>query len=183
MTNYRNVGFSKVQLSSVSSKVNKDISSPSDAILWQCRIVEYYSNNHDYENGANLLTALAFWVPRALWLNKPTMIDYWFARTYLVEQGFANNHSIVTGFSGLFYYDFGFWGGLLCCVFVGLFIGQLEFFVFRCILNKGDPFIIFASLSFGIILFFVRAFGSLIPPLSGCFLLIYLFRKVFFEIY
>jgi oligosaccharide repeat unit polymerase len=182
MLNYRNFGFSNVQISSVSNRVNKDISSPSDAVLWQCRIVEYYDNNHEYENGVNLLTTLSFWIPRSIWLNKPTMIDYWFIRAYVTEKDFGVNHSVVTGFSGLFYSDFGFWRGLLCCVFLGLFIGQMEFFIFKSVINKRDPYIVFASLSFGIILFFVRAFGSLIPPLTSCFLIIYLFRKIFFTI-
>jgi oligosaccharide repeat unit polymerase len=182
MTNYRSIGFSNVQVSTVSKRVNKDISGPSDAVLWQCRIVEYYNNNHDFEHGDNVLTALSFWVPRSIWLNKPTMIDYWFIRTYLTDITFSNAHSIVTGFSGIFYSDFGFWGGILCCVFIGLFIGQLEFFVYKSIINNKDPYVIFASLSFGIILFFNRAFGNLIPHLTVSFAMAYLFRKLFFVI-
>jgi len=182
MLTYRNYGFTNIEISSVSNRVGKDIIGAQDVVLWLCRIVEYYDYHPNYEHGNNLLTIFVFWVPRAIWLTKPTQIDYWFARTYIGDDKFTNTHSIATGFSGSFYSDFGYWGGLISCIFIGLFIAKLEYFVYKSVLNKTDPFIIFSSIIFGATFFFIRQFSSILPTIISCYLIILFLKKIFFEI-
>lgn len=53
------------------------------------------------------------------------MLGYWFIRAY-GETGFGESHSVGFGFSGDFYADFGYFGALLACFFLGFGLKRLE---------------------------------------------------------
>jgi hypothetical protein len=64
-----------------------------------------------------------FWIPRAIWPDKPTMLGYWLIREY--GSGFSDSHSASFGFTGDLYADFGNFS-LLICFFIGIVIGLLQ---------------------------------------------------------
>lgn len=66
-----------------------------------------------------------FWVPRAVWKNKPTMIDYWLIRKYTNEYDDAG-HSTASGFIGELFMDFGKYLAVLIFFFIGMILSKIN---------------------------------------------------------
>ena len=77
-------------------------------------------------DGESSGAVLVFWVPRAIWPDKPTMMGYWLPRAFYYDGYFAEGFSAAQGFCGNAYMDFGFWGAVLFWFVSGLGLGLLE---------------------------------------------------------
>ncbi|MGI6521067.1 MAG: oligosaccharide repeat unit polymerase [Fermentimonas sp.] len=80
-------------------------------------------DNHSHMYGLASSYIFIFWIPRAIWPDKPTMLGYWLIREY--GSGFSDSHSASFGFTGDLYADFGNFS-LLICFFIGIVIGLLQ---------------------------------------------------------
>jgi len=72
------------------------------------------------------LFILYWWIPRAVWPNKPTMAGHWFIREMTTLRGYSAAHSASGGFSMPALLDFGPLVGIVFCLVYGGIIAVLE---------------------------------------------------------
>lgn len=113
-----------------------------------------YARRHGYTDGRTTGAVLVFWVPRALWPGKPTLIGYWLPREFgRVDPGF----SAAPAFTGATYVDFGLWGSVAVWLIGGLLFGLLERVVARVCANENDARVLLAAPLYGGAFFAVRS--------------------------
>src|SRR5438045_6884759 len=105
--------------------------------------------------GASTLAILLFWIPRALWPDKPTLMGYWFPRI-ASSRGFSAGHSIGLTFAADSYADFGFIGGILFCAIIGLTFGFVDRKAMRLAATPGTPYLVAVAPMYGAAVFAIR---------------------------
>jgi hypothetical protein len=120
-----------------------------------------------HTDGSTASAVLVFWVPRALWQDKPTLMGYWLPR-FFSTRGFSEGFSASQGFAGNAYVDFGHTGGVVFWFFCGLLLGLFERATAR-VCAVGDARVILVAPLFGGAFFAVRSFDTTFLLLVGIF--------------
>lgn len=84
-----------------------------------------YTSREGTTNGTSLGSVALFWVPRALWPGKPTLLGYWFPRQY-GAQGLSSGHSVSAGFAGDVLIDFGMGLGAVFLLVLGMAFRKVD---------------------------------------------------------
>lgn len=142
---------------------NSGLLSSIEGLIYQSSVMVEYFTTHPYMKGISSSFILYFWIPRNLWPEKPQMLGYWLMREAKGTYGFSKGHSFSFGFMGDAYADFGFYGGLLFCFFLGMLLAKFDTFTKNQINNSTRFSLIIAAMSYSYIFFFVRS------PLTATF--------------
>ncbi|MBR1784607.1 MAG: hypothetical protein IJ760_04110 [Bacteroidales bacterium] len=70
------------------------------------RLAERYFEDHEHTYGKSIGFITYFWVPRAIWPDKPTQVDHWLPRYF--NPNMADTASTASGFTGELRADFGY---------------------------------------------------------------------------
>ena len=128
-----------------------------------------FAERHGFTNGRTSAALLVFWVPRALWPDKPTMIGYWLPREF-ERQGFGAGFSSAPSFAGSTYVDFGLWGSVVLWFLFGLTFGGLEIWCARICASVQDARMIVVAPLYGGSFFAVRSIETSALVLAGVLL-------------
>ncbi|MBZ0232794.1 MAG: hypothetical protein K8M05_10730 [Deltaproteobacteria bacterium] len=157
-----------IQNASVSDIIQE--TSPADFVVMSEKSVRsmaqavVFTNRHGFTDGRSSAAVLVFWIPRALWPDKPTLIGYWLPREFgRVDAGF----SAAPAFTGSTFVDFGLWGSVLAWFFGGLLFGLLERFVARICANENDARVLLVAPLYGGTFFAVRSPDTSVLILVG----------------
>ena len=113
-----------------------------------------YFSKHEYHYGRESGFILYFWIPRFIWPSKPTQLDHWLIREYMVV---SENHSSASGFTGELKADFGLFS-LIFVFFIGYILKRLDDYV-KMYLSYSDRSFntVIASSIIPYVFFFVRS--------------------------
>lgn len=113
-----------------------------------------YFEYHPHTYGLSLSFPLYFWIPRAIWPSKPTMIGYWLVRE---ERIVGETHSASFGFVGEAYADFGIFSSIIMFL-LGMLIKRMNEFKDDVFRNAADSNkVIIASMLYPYVFFMVRS--------------------------
>jgi hypothetical protein len=127
-----------------------------------------YTERRGFTDGRTTAALFLFWVPRAFWADKPTMIGYWLPREFgRADAGF----SAAPGFTGGTYVDVGLWGSVLLWFLAGLVYGGVERWSARILAAPEDARVLLVAPLFGASFFAVRSPETTGIALSGALLL------------
>ncbi len=87
---------------------------------------ERYFENHDYTYGKSIGFISYFWIPRAVWPDKPTQIDHWLPRYYNPQM--PDTASTASGFTGELRADFGYFS-LFLLFLLGIFLKRCNYYL------------------------------------------------------
>lgn len=166
------LAFRSVGILARSENVQIKVGLSTEGILFQtCALTEYFRTNPHLQ-GASALSMAVVLVPRALWADKPALIDYWFPRA-AGQTGFGSTHSISTAYVGDGYADFGVIGVALYGAFWGLLVGYGQRVVASAwSAGTGDAHRALASLLLAIVYFGVRSpITAAVQVLAFCVIL------------
>ncbi|MFZ4718664.1 MAG: hypothetical protein ACOYMR_04530 [Ilumatobacteraceae bacterium] len=90
----------------------------SEGVLRTVAQIMDYTGTSGLRGGASHVSVMLFWVPRAMWSGKPTLLGYWFPREYGLT-GFSAGFSAAASFAEDALADFGFLGGVIVLALVG----------------------------------------------------------------
>ena len=138
------------------------------------QIIDHYEGN-PYLLGRSSASVLVFWVPRALWPEKPTLLGYWFIREYKPNTYFNPLHSASASFAGDAYVDFGFAGGLVLLFLVGLGFGRLDRWTASVVATRGHPMLPFVATLYPATFFAVRSLNTALITLCGVSVVVFAF--------
>ena len=128
---------------------------------------------HDHLYGSSTSFLLYFWIPRAIWPSKPSMLGYWFVREY--RGGFSKGHSASFGFTGELYADFGLFS-LLPVFFIGRALKAGEKLQKRSFAMK-DYNVILGSMLYPYVFFFVRSPVTSTQTFLGILFFLFILKK------
>lgn len=94
-----------------------------EGVLRNNIMISDYLNFNNPTYGLSFGFLFYFFIPRYIWPNKPTMLDYWLIRKY--DSGFSDGHSTSSGYCGELFMDFAYFA-LLPIFLVGLFISAID---------------------------------------------------------
>lgn len=97
----------------------------SEGILEANALMVDYFSFHPHTAGSSLANIALFWIPRAIWAEKPAFLGFWLARSQGSDD-VGDSHSIAFGIGGEAYADFGFAGGVLVCAIFGFAMAAIE---------------------------------------------------------
>lgn len=139
------------------------------------RILKYFPRHEDFLYGYSYIKPFVFWIPRAIWENKPEGLS-----SLVVEKiyGTSKGSEYSTGFTlaGEFYANFGFVGMLICSLMIGLSIG----FVSRKMISTKNEYTFVISLT-TIIYFPHIARGGILETTILFLIIFYLIFMLFFK--
>lgn len=184
MKDFRSTGISNPKSSIVQNHQSfKDIPtylaanymSPEGVVDMTALMFKHFEKN-DHLYGASSSFILYFWVPRAIWPEKPTMLGYWFIRQY--RGGFGDAHSASFGFTGDLYADFGLFS-LIIVFFLGRLLKTAENFK-RRVFIRGDYSTVLRAMFYPFIFFFVRSPITSTMTFLGIIFIYYIMKRVMF---
>jgi len=176
MVQFRAQGLGNVDPAEVIGRLaSEGIDTTQEVVLTEARIVDYYDRNPSL-GGRSTTSVFVFWVPRALWPGKPTLLEYWFPREYGLR-GFPESHSIAAGFPADGYADFGFMGGVMVCLLVGLGLGAADRGCSRLLVEAGSPYLVLVGPLFGATFFAVRSLNTAVIAATGVVALAWMFSR------
>ena len=141
------------------------------------KLLKYYEDptvKHQYGKASSFI--LYFWVPRAIWPDKPTMLGYWFIRKVQVV---SENHSASLGFTGELFVDFGYFS-LIVIFLIGWALKSSENFFIRCTRSKSLDLVI-GAMFYPMIFFFVRSPVTSLMSFIGILALFFILKKFFYQ--
>lgn len=150
--------------------------SPEGVVDMTSLMFRHFEKN-DFLYGKSSSFILYFWIPRAIWPDKPTMLGHWLIRKY--RSGFSIGQSTSFGFSGELYADFG----LLSLFFVFL-LGRLLKLADdykEWAFNTGGYQIIVGSMLFPYVFFFVRSPITATQVFLGILFFYIVIKKLIFK--
>lgn len=156
----------------------RDSYSSEDVVLSTTKLVDYF-NSEDYYLGRSSSTFLIFWIPRAIWNDKPTFLGHWFIRKYKGGIiGLGSGHSISFTFAGDAYVDFGPYFGAYFCIIFGLIIGRMEKLNIEMSQSGNvDIRVIIVAMFYPFCFFGVRSINTALFTLIGTYIIYYLFKE------
>lgn len=140
-----------------------------ERVVYTMGLAVKYTRKYGYTGGRSSSAVLVFWVPRAIWPDKPALVGYWLPRVFFTI-GVSDGYSAAQGFSGDAYLDFGFFGGITMWILLGALFGLLERRV-AAICASGDIRVVLVAPLFGGAFFAVRSLDTAFLVLSGVLLL------------
>ena len=130
----RNMAFAEIENPSLFDKETTNRTDPltlkiakqmsPEGILRMAYYADEYFLDHPLHYGKEMSFIFYFWVPRSIWPNKPTQLDYWLIRECSSEV-VADSYSSASGFIGEARADFG-WGCLLLAFFLGVLFKKID---------------------------------------------------------
>lgn len=143
---------------SLLAKLAKNMSP--EGCVYMTRMANDYFSNHDLHYGRESGFVFYFWIPRAIWKDKPTQLDYWLIRKY---ERVSENHSSASGFTGEIRADFGAFSYFILILW-GFLLKYAESYV-SCVYSVKEPIFnkVFAATLYPYVFFFVRS------PLTASF--------------
>lgn len=111
-----------------------------------------------------------WWVPRAIWPEKPQMAGYWVIRELSSQGGFSDAHSASGGFAMPALLDFGPTGGAFFSILYGIALGKLENFALQHRSPDQISIVISGYLYFAVF-FMMRSLHTSLIFLSLCILM------------
>ena len=149
-----------------------------EGVIKMASIADEYFSKHTLHWGKEMSFILYFWVPRAIWPNKPTQLDYWLIREYSSEE-IADSYSSASGFIGEARADFG-WGCLLFALMLGMLFKRIDFTKEIIWLHyRGSFNTIFIAILVPWTFFFVRSPITSTMSLFWEFVIYYMFVRLF----
>jgi len=136
-------------------------------------LINHFEDN-DHLFGASSSFLLYFWIPRAFWEDKPTMLGYWLVRKY--RGGFSEAHSVSFGFTGELYSDFGY-ASLIFLFMLGRVLRKAENFRRAAFQEKGYS-VILAAMLYPYVFFFVRSPITATINFAGILAIYLIIRRV-----
>lgn len=134
VANRNSGGFS---LQALSDSIVAPSLSNEGVVISVARLVEYFAS-HDHLLGSSAASVFVFLIPRAVWVDKPTLIGHWFPREYGLT-GFSESHSISFAYVADGYADFGLAGVFLYGLVIGLVVGYGQRFG-EFVFSQGDSY-------------------------------------------
>ena len=174
-------GFESITEETVSeTRLSKRIAtemSPEGVVDMTALSMTYFENNpHTY--GKSILFLTYFWVPRAIWPDKPTMLGHWLIREY--RTGFSEGHSSSFGFTGELFADFGYLS-LIVVFLLGMALNWADQFRAYQLSQPQSYKKILVGMIFSYVFFFVRSPITATTTFLGILLVYYLIRKLLFK--
>lgn len=148
-----------------------------EGIIDMTSLMFRHFNSHPHLNGSSSSFILYFWVPRAIWPDKPTMLGHWFIREY--RGGFGEGHSASFGFSGDLFADFGLFS-LIPIFFLGRLLKIGDRFKDEA-LKSGNFKLILGAMIFPYVFFFVRSPITSTMSFLGIMFFYFLLKKLMFK--
>lgn len=151
--------------------------SPEGVVDMTALSMTYFENNpHTYGKSISFLTY--FWVPRAIWPDKPTMIGHWLIRKF--RSGFASGHSASFGFTGELYADFGYFS-LFFVFLLGMLLKWADLFRAYQLATPISYSKVLVGMMFSYVFFFVRSPITASTTFIGILLVYFLIRRLLFK--
>jgi hypothetical protein len=123
-------------------------------------------NVEQFRNGRTMVESALFWVPRALWPDKPPLMGWWLPRELMGSSGFGAGHSVSTGYVGEGYADFGLAGAYLWAMLIGVVVGFLARFTVAAA-SRSAGWSVLGALAYPAIFFAVRSPVTTAIVMSG----------------
>lgn len=141
----------------------------SEGLIRNMAMINLWSTTRGHTYGKSIGFLGIFWIPRFVWDNKPTQLDYWLIREYEDEQRFGSGYSTASSFCGELFMDFGYFC-VVVCAGLGVLLAKMDAFIERRVL-RGDFFSVAVSgLFLGWSLFMVRSMlTASYQVVLGCF--------------
>ena len=76
-----------------------------EGVVEMTHLANVYFESHDLKYGECFGMLFYFWIPRSIWPEKPTQLDYWMPRYF--NSGLSGTFSSASGFTGEVRADFG----------------------------------------------------------------------------
>ena len=149
-----------------------------EGIMYMTSLANNYFDDHELSYGRECSTILYFWVPRAIWPDKPTQLDHWLIRKY---ENASDSFSSASGFLGELRADFG-WFAILLAMLIGVALKKCDIYIQR-LLNAETPSfgIVFASLLYPYFFFFVRSPLTASVHILTIYLIYIIIRRLFMK--
>lgn len=148
-----------------------------EGIVHMTVLANDYFKVHSLSHGREISYFAYFWVPRRLWEDKPTPIDYWLIREY---ETIGESVTTASGFTGEIRADFGYY--CLIIVFLwGIALKYLDMFVLVKSRKDKSYDKVITALFFPWIFFFVRSPNTATIPFLLEIILLMLIRKCLFS--
>lgn len=168
MASSRYEGFSALTFGRYMEYVGEHGAIHSEGMVVNLAALVNYFQRMPHMEGRSTATILMFWIPRALWLEKPTLMGHWFARI-ASSHAFSHGHSIGLTFSADAYADFGFVGGIFVCTAIGLIMGLVERKMLRLAMQPGSPLLVALAPLYGAAVFAIRSLDTAFIVTTGFF--------------
>lgn len=170
----------KQEQSVTETRLSKRIASemdPEGVVDMTALSITYFETNpHTYGKSIAFLTY--FWVPRAIWPDKPTMIGHWLIRKY--RSGFGEGHSASFGFTGELYADFGYFS-LFFVFLLGMLLKWADLFRANQLSQPMSYSKILVGMMFSYVFFFVRSPVTATINFIGILVVYYLIHRLIFK--
>lgn len=170
----------KQEQSVTETRLSKRIASemdPEGVVDMTALSMTYFETNpHTYGKSIAFLTY--FWVPRAIWPDKPTMIGHWLIRKY--RSGFGEGHSASFGFTGELYADFGYFS-LFFVFLLGMLLKWADLFRANQLSQPMSYSKILVGMMFSYVFFFVRSPVTATINFIGILVVYYLIHRLIFK--
>ena len=184
----RNVAFLEIEKKSLFENAQTNDADPftlklaknmsSEGVVYMSYVADDYFSTHSLHWGKELSFIMYFWVPRAIWPNKPTQLDYWLIREYSSET-VAGSYSSASGFIGEARADFG-WGCLMFAFLIGMLFRRIDGYkAMICNECKNSFNIVLVAILVPWVFFFVRSPLTSTMSLIWELLIYYLFVRLF----
>lgn len=147
-----------------------------EGLIRNMAMIDHWTSTHSYTYGKSIGFLGIFWIPRAIWHDKPTQIDYWLIREY--EGGFGGGHSTASSFCGEWFMDFGYFCVLVCFALGGA-MARMDVFIFKNLVRGGFVRTAFAGILLGWAFFMTRSFLTASYPLVLGVPVLWLLNKMF----
>lgn len=136
----------------------------------------FESNSHTYGKSISFITY--FWIPRAIWPDKPTMIGHWLIRKY--RSGFSEGHSASFGFTGELFADFGYFS-LFFVFLLGILLKWADLFSAYQLTQPISFSKIIVGMIYPYVFFFVRSPITASTMFLGILVVFVLIRKLLYR--
>lgn len=151
--------------------------SPEGVVDMTALSMTYFESN-PHTNGKSIAFVTYFWVPRAVWPDKPTMIGHWLIRKF--RSGFSEGHSASFGFTGELFADFGYFS-LFFVFLLGMLLKWADLFRAYQLAQPMSYSKIMVGMIFSYVFFFVRSPVTATTTFIGILAVYFLIRKLLFR--
>ena len=147
-----------------------------EGVVHMTMLANDYFKIRPLSHGREITYVTYFWVPRAIWKDKPTPIDYWLIREY---ENIGESVTTASGFTGEIRADFGYYCFIIVFLW-GIALKYLDMFIVVKYRKDKTYDRVITAMFFPWIFFFVRSPNTAtIPFLLEIMVLIFI-RKVLF---
>lgn len=142
-----------------------------EGIVEMTRLANIYFQTHDLKYGECSGMLFYFWIPRNIWKEKPTQLDYWMPRYF--NPDLSTTFSSASGFTGEVRADFGLLSYLFMVLF-GFLLRKVNTMLFLSDYGRKPSYsTLYVSLLIPYLFFFVRS------PLTSSYSLIFEFVTIY----